>query len=115
MKDGVWLAVIAVIFVLSCALAWTVMKGGGEEAVITVDGRELYRLPLSEERVIELECGNTVEISGGSVRVLWADCPDQVCVNMGPISDGTSPIVCLPHKLAVTVEGADGDTDINVK
>lgn len=115
MKDGFWVAIIAIIFALSCALAWSVMDEGGEEAVISVGGEEVYRIPLSEDRVIELECGNTVEIKDGRVRVSEADCPDLVCVGTGWIEDGSSAIVCLPHKLSVTVDGAEGDTDISIK
>ncbi|MBQ1270091.1 MAG: NusG domain II-containing protein [Clostridia bacterium] len=115
MKDGFWIAVIVLIFSLSCALAWAVMDESDEEAVISVDGEEVYRILLSEDRVIELECGNTVEIKDGRVRVSEADCPDLVCVGTGWIEDGSSAIVCLPHKLSVTVDGAEGDTDISIK
>ena len=34
-----------------------------------------------------------------------ADCPDQVCVHQGWISDSTVPIVCLPHQVIIEVTG----------
>lgn len=48
---------------------------------------------------------NTVEIEAGRVRMSHADCPDQVCVRQGWVSDGTLPIVCLPHRVTVQMVG----------
>ena len=50
-------------------------------------------------------------VEGGRVRVSQADCPDQVCVNQGWISDGTVPIVCLPNQLIVQIEGGGNQLD----
>ena len=44
-------------------------------------------------------------VEPGRIRVSQANCPDQVCVEMGAISDGTVPIVCLPHKLVIEIVG----------
>ena len=42
-----------------------------------------------------------------------ADCPDRLCVKQGSISKNGESIVCLPHKVIVTVTGGDGaDYDI---
>ena len=54
---------------------------------------------------------NTVLVEKGRIRISEADCPDQICVNQGYISDGTVPIVCLPHKLIIEITGAEGDLD----
>ena len=48
---------------------------------------------------------NTILVEPGRIRVSQANCPDQVCVEMGAISDGTVPIVCLPHKLVIEIVG----------
>ena len=48
---------------------------------------------------------NTITAQPGRIRVESADCPDQVCVDQGWISDGTVPIVCLPHKLVIEIVG----------
>ena len=30
-----------------------------------------------------------------------ADCPDQICVEHGPLRPGGTPIVCLPNRLSI--------------
>lgn len=72
---------------------------------IVQDGKELYSLDLNreEDRIIEVEYEgqvNRIEIRDHRIRVLEADCPDQVCVNMGWL-DSAAPIVCLPHHLVI--------------
>ena len=47
----------------------------------------------------------------GRIRVSAADCPDQVCVEQGYISDGTVPIVCLPHGLVIEIVGGEEPLD----
>ena len=48
---------------------------------------------------------NIVVISGGTVRVSEASCPDQVCVRKGATDQTNDPIACLPNKLVVQVVG----------
>ena len=48
---------------------------------------------------------NTILVEQGRIRVIEANCPDQVCVDQGWISNGTVPIVCLPHKLMIQIVG----------
>ena len=54
---------------------------------------------------------NTVLVERGRIRVSEADCPDQICVHQGWISDSVIPIVCLPHRLMIEIVGAGGDLD----
>ncbi len=87
----------------------------GGEAVVTVDGHLAATLPLSVEATLPVGAGqgflNIVEVSGGRVRVADADCPDRLCVRQGWIERDGESIVCLPHKLVVTVRGTGGDLD----
>ena len=48
---------------------------------------------------------NTIRVEKGRIRVEAADCPDQICVDQGFISDGTVPIVCLPNRLVIEITG----------
>ena len=54
---------------------------------------------------------NTVLVEKGRVRVSAADCPDQICVHQGYISDDLIPSICLPHRLMIEIVGAGGDLD----
>lgn len=86
-------------------------------ARITRDGELLREISLDEVEesysfVVEDELGsNTILVEPGRIRVSEADCPDQVCVNQGFISDGTVPVVCLPHKLMIEIVGGGSEFD----
>ena len=54
----------------------------------------------------------TVAVENGAVRVSESDCPNQDCVHSGAISRAGQSIVCLPARVAVTLEGAASDYDL---
>jgi len=108
---------IAALLLLALGL-WALLrltKPAGAEAVVTVDGAIVATIPLSiEARVpIGAERGflNVVEVAGGRVRVLDADCPDRLCVRQGWIRYDGESIVCLPHRLVVSIRGGGQDLD----
>lgn len=83
-------------------------------AEIRVEGTVIRRLSLSENSVFTVECDNgwnKIEVSGGSIRVTEANCPDKVCVNTGAISGGAVPIICLPHHLEIVIVSGSEDFD----
>ena len=113
--------------ILSLLLAAAVLSAGvillGERgtsspvARITLDGELIREIPLNEVEesysfTVDAEGGsNTILVEPGRIRVSEADCPDQVCVNQGFISDGTVPVVCLPHKLMIEIVGGGSEFD----
>ncbi len=89
----------------------------GDSVRIEVNGEIAALLPLDENTVydIETEKGitNVLEISDGSAKMIWADCPDQICVSHKSISKNGEAIICLPNRVVVTVvsnsnNGIDG-------
>ena len=76
-------------------------------AVVTVDGVEYGRYPLSEDHTetIRFEDGsyNRFAIQDGYVSMPEASCPDQICVHQGFISTSLLPITCLPNRLVIRV------------
>ena len=90
-------------------------SGEGNTAVVTVDGDEAARIPLTEERwesTVETTYGtNVFLIENGSIRMEEADCPGGDCMRFAPISRSGQVIICLPHHMTVTVEGAS-DEDV---
>lgn len=110
-----WVAIVAAVLCASALLAYVVAENGkgGHIAVISLDGGELYRIDLDkvrEDYTIEVtgKGENEVTVSKGKICVSHADCPDKICVNQGWISDGSTPIVCLPNGLVIVIEGGDG-------
>ena len=95
--------VLAAAFVL-----YIIGRTGGDTVVVSVDGAEYTRAPLSTHEIIEVtdndsRCINRIVINNGCVCMEYADCPDQVCVKTGTVKSGD--IVCLPHRVIVSVTG----------
>lgn len=96
------LALAAILF----AVCFAILGGKGEVAVVTVDGEEYARLPLDTdtELLITTDGGeNLLVVENGKVYMREADCPDRTCVKTG-YADEMKSIVCLPHRVTVTVE-----------
>ncbi len=78
-------------------------------AVITLDGEIAARLPLNRSGSFEYPemPGVVFTVENGAVSISENDCPDLVCVRTGAIKSGA--VICLPKKIAVTVETVDSD------
>lgn len=105
---------------VAASAAVLLLRDGGAPspvARITRDGVLLEEIDLNKvdqpyTLTFEDESGsNTISVEKGRIRVSAADCPDRVCVNQGWIADSTAPIICLPHRLMVEIEGGGGDLD----
>jgi len=101
---------VAALLILGGALALFLLltRQEGGTARVQVDGETVMELPLSEDtRTVLGEDGhsNTLVVENGAARVVEADCPDQVCVRHGAVRYAGESIVCLPHRLIVTIEG----------
>lgn len=102
------LAAAVVIFIAAAVSAVLLRRPSDKSyAAIIQDGKTLYTIDLasSEDRQIRIDSHgggyNIVEISGGTIRISEADCPDKTCINTGKLTSEGVPIVCLPHKLVV--------------
>ena len=85
--------------------------------VISIDGETVERVPLENYQGGSYESrGYTVRVAAedGAVRVAESDCPNQDCVHTGAISRAGQSIVCLPARVAVTLEGASAGYDVIV-
>lgn len=117
MKSNKVLIIAVLGLLVLCIAAIALIYAGadrGTQVIISQDGHEIYRLDLHEDRELRIDAPeggyNLVSIKGGQVSVTEADCPDQICVQQGEISDDAVPIVCLPHKLVIEVT-AESDKD----
>ena len=113
-------AILAVLVLAVIASgAWIFLGKSAAEnprVVIEVDGEVYASYDMDEVKgIVPISTPN-----GGENR-LWvqedlvfmdsANCPDQTCVKQGVIKDGTVPIVCLPHKIIVRIEGGESGLD----
>ena len=99
----------AVLLLLVIRRGETSKPVSGPVAVVTLNGEEAGRYPLSEEGSFSLNGGsNLLIVSGGKAWVSEANCPDKVCMGMGKISRPGECIACLPNRLIITVEDSGG-------
>lgn len=104
-KKG-WILVGA-LFLVAAVLLFTLRKSPGKTLVITKDGKEIFREEMKEgiRFRVETEGGyNLIEVKRDEEGELYiicteADCPEQICVNKGPVKLTDDPIVCLPHRV----------------
>lgn len=94
-------------------------KPASDIVEIISEEQVIYRLDLSRERdrSFTVACSggsNTIEISGGKIRVREADCKDNTCVKMGWLQGG-APVVCLPHHLVIRFADSEKEIDAVVK
>ena len=105
MKKSDWILATAVLLAAGVLGAWFLLgKSEGSQVVVTIDGEAFGTYPLEKDQVIEIGDGNRLEIHDGTADMIWADCPDQICVNAAPISQDEELIVCMPHKVMVLVK-----------
>lgn len=94
-------------------------RQSGGTVQVQVDGKILAHLPLDEDTELVLGSEghtNILVIRNGTAQVAEADCPDQVCVRQGAVQYEGESIVCLPHKLVITVMGGQvNDVDTTAK
>lgn len=113
MKKNDWILIILVAAVAGIFLVALLLRP--EQAVrrveISVDGELYGRYDLKEDQEISINETNKVEISGGTVRMTWAKCPDQICVHHKEISRDGESIICLPNKIVVSIIVGDAKTE----
>ncbi len=112
-KNLIWTVGFLLLFGV-CLMVWVWQSGnGGRTAVIMQNGIELYRFALDQQRTVTIqeENGgeNVVIISPEGVCISEANCPDGLCVKQGTVTRPGIPIVCLPNRLVVVIEGGPED------
>ena len=107
-NDVIFIAALLLIVSL-CGLCFYFFRGEGDKVVVTVDGKEFGTYSLAEDVRVEIRTGaknaelNVLVIKDGQAYVETATCPDGICAGHKPISREGESIVCLPHKVVITV------------
>ena len=90
-----------------------------KNAVIRQNGKIIKEIDLNavtdpyefEIKTSDGQHSNTIRVEQGKIAIIDADCADKICVNTGYISDSVIPIVCLPHRLSITIVDKESDFD----
>lgn len=105
------LLLAAALLIAALALALIMRPGdSGGEVLVLLDGEEVGRYALSEERTVRIgeEDYNVLVIRDGGAAVRSANCGDLTCVRTGEIRRAGEQIICLPHRLVIRVTGGGG-------
>lgn len=116
-----WVILTAALLAASAVGAFALSRRTAEGTVARIyqDGAlvrsiDLAHLTGTETVTITGPAGESViTAEPGRICVSHADCPDQICVHQGWISTEAVPIVCLPNKLVIRLEGPGAETEFD--
>ena len=103
--DILFIAVLLFLCAIA-ALGLYVFRKPGDIVTVSVNGQHYGEYPLSEDRIVEIVSDggyNRLVIADGYAHVEEASCPDGICSSHRPISHDGESIICLPHRVSVTV------------
>lgn len=99
--------ILIVVILLAVGIIWAWMYGHRERGgyvVVSVNGEEYGKYSLEEEQVVEIGETNRLEIRDGGAKMVYADCPDQICVQTPMIKKEYEMIVCMPNRVSIMIE-----------
>lgn len=112
-----WLVIAAVLALALLLLTVTRLRPQGNAAaenqvVITVDGKEYARIPLSRPQTVTVTqdngCVNVVEVTQQGAVMQSSTCGNQLCVKMGEVTvdnwqfrPNQQFIICLPNRVSI--------------
>ncbi|MCR5629214.1 NusG domain II-containing protein [Eubacterium sp.] len=104
-EKALWIIILGVAVVLFIFLKLTARDG--EKVSVRVDGKEIARYELSEDREVVIDGYNggvnTLIIKDKKAYIKDADCPDKLCEHQGKIHMVGQSLVCLPHRVVVEI------------
>ena len=117
-----WLLTGGIVAILGgCVLILWLLRSGAKSsgaytACLYQDGSLLQAIPLGQVTetyrfTVNADDGgyNIIEVSPGGIAIAEADCPAQICVLQGRITDSLLPITCLPHRLVIELKPDNSD------
>ena len=90
-SDIILITATLVIAIVALLVTKNFLMGSGDEVLITIDGETFGEYSLLTEQTIDITDSegktiNKLKISGGKANMIWADCPDKLCVKHNEIS-----------------------------
>ena len=115
MKREFYLVLTILLLVCGCTLVNRVLfsePGAKVEVAVIADNSAktvLKTFDLSQDTTYTISSEpqgmNVLNIQDGTVWISEADCPNQDCVKQGKISMNGEMLVCLPHRVTVSIVG----------
>ena len=111
--NDIILNILIILCCISVPICLSLFAGNDEKSVVvSVDGKVVKQLDLSEDEVFEIN-GVKVEIKDGTAKVTDSDCPDKLCMDMKKAKNVGDSIICVPNKVSVKIVGT-GEKEADV-
>lgn len=120
-KRALFLSIgLLVILLISCIIILVRYHDTSEQytAYIYQDGTFIQTIDLSkvtDEYSLDFTSSNGGEnrvlVQPNGISVIYANCPDQVCVHQGVVRNSLLPITCLPHGLVIELKPNNTNID----
>ena len=109
-RNDIILIGIIVFVAVASFFCFKLFQKNGNSVLVSINGQTVDEYSLSED--IEKQIfqnnkngyENLLVIKDGEAYVSSANCDDEICVHHRPISKTGESIVCLPHKLVISIE-----------
>jgi len=121
--DWIVLAVLGLGIVFSSIYSLSLLfdPPQGVVAIVEINREQIDRIYLhqftdSQERTYWSGDGtqfNTIQVEPGRIRVLAANCPEQVDVRTGWLTHPGQVAICLPHRFVLRLTTVSGESDID--
>lgn len=118
-KHDILIYVLSFVLVIGLLITSNIVtskaEGKVKYAIVTIDGKQKYKLNMSEDRELVLNKDKypsllgemIIEIKDNKVRVKKEESPLHYCSMQGWVDSVAKPIVCLPNEVVITIMGQE--------
>ncbi len=109
-RRDVWLLTGFLLLTLLSFLLFRLSGQPANTAQIMLDGQIVRIVSLEKDGEFALEQNPHIRFSvrDGAIAFISSDCPDQLCVHSGYLSQPGQMAACLPRHVSLSVNGAGG-------
>lgn len=119
-RNDIFLIIVLLAASLFLLMMQNIFSKDGAKVVVFLNGETVSEFSLKDElygdnalRIETTDGYNILEVKNGAASITSANCPDGLCMKQKAISKQGESLICLPHKLVITVEGAE-ENDIDM-
>lgn len=109
--------VLLLAFLVAVSFLLLIDRQPGQQVVVELDNRIVYKAPLDSERQFAVEgpLGPTrLEIAAGAIRVVSSPCPQKICIGLGKARNRGDLLACVPNRILVRIEGERDGADYDL-
>lgn len=113
---GLDIAIILALLVAAVAFIPFMQAQSRDTVLVYKGGDVIAEYPLDEDRVFHVDGVDgtlEIEIRDERVRVHSSPCRNQICVNVGWISDSYQQIICAPNLVFVLINSDTEEEEID--